>query len=153
MRRVAILGAGGAGKSELARALSERTGLPVVYLDVLYWRPGWTAPPPEEFRAALAFVRDLYASGVYHPDSPNYNGTSVKQNFIAGKYAMITTGWFSYQGEFWDPWLRLNPPWWYWLLSDAIGLYRAWRMKEEVLLADHHIDHYLETLLRAEAAV
>jgi putative aldouronate transport system substrate-binding protein len=65
----------------------------------------------EEYRAALGFVRDLYASGVYHPDSPNYNGTSVKQNFIAGKYALITTGWFSYQGEFWDPWLRLNPPW------------------------------------------
>ena len=22
----------------------------------------------------------------------------------------MATGWFSYQGEFWDPWLRLNPP-------------------------------------------
>jgi putative aldouronate transport system substrate-binding protein len=65
----------------------------------------------EEFRAALGFVRELYASGVYHPDSPNYNTTSVKQNFIAGKYAVMATGWFSYQGEFWDPWLRLNPPW------------------------------------------
>jgi putative aldouronate transport system substrate-binding protein len=65
----------------------------------------------EEYRAALGFVRDLYASGVYHPDSPNYNTTSVKQNFIAGKYAVMATGWFSYQGEFWDPWLRLNPPW------------------------------------------
>ena len=53
MQRVAILGAGGAGKSELARALGERTGLPFVHLDVLYWRPGWTAPPEDEFRAAL----------------------------------------------------------------------------------------------------
>jgi adenylate kinase family enzyme len=53
VERVAILGPGGAGKSELARALGERTGLPVVHLDVLYWRPGWTAPPPEEFRAAV----------------------------------------------------------------------------------------------------
>jgi adenylate kinase family enzyme len=53
MQRVAVIGAGGAGKSELARALSARTGLPLVYLDVLYWRPGWTPPPDDEFRAAL----------------------------------------------------------------------------------------------------
>jgi putative aldouronate transport system substrate-binding protein len=63
----------------------------------------------EQFRAALGFVRDLYASGVYHPDSPNYNTTSVKQNFIAGKYAVVATGWFSYQGEFWDAGLRMKP--------------------------------------------
>ena len=53
MRRVAILGSGGAGKSVLADAIAERTGLPVVHLDVLYWRPGWTQPSPEEFAAAL----------------------------------------------------------------------------------------------------
>ena len=53
MQRVAILGSGGAGKSVLAAAIAERTGLPVVHLDVLYWKPGWTPPPPEEFAAAL----------------------------------------------------------------------------------------------------
>jgi adenylate kinase family enzyme len=53
VQRVAILGAGGAGKSQLARAVAARTGLPIVHLDVLYWRPGWTPPPEEEFRAAL----------------------------------------------------------------------------------------------------
>ena len=53
MERVAILGSGGAGKSQLARKLAERTGLPGVYLDVLFWRPGWNAPPDEEFRAVL----------------------------------------------------------------------------------------------------
>lgn len=53
MQRVAILGSGGSGKSTLAAALAERTGLPVVHLDVLYWKPGWKAPPTEEFAAAL----------------------------------------------------------------------------------------------------
>jgi adenylate kinase family enzyme len=33
--------------------LARLTGLPVVHLDVLFWRPGWTASPEEELRAAL----------------------------------------------------------------------------------------------------
>ncbi len=43
-----ILGPGGAGKSELAVAISRRTGLPVVHLDHVFWRPGWKPAPPEE---------------------------------------------------------------------------------------------------------
>ena len=53
MQRVAILGSGGAGKSALAAAIAERTGLPVVHLDVTYWKPGWKQPSPEEFALAL----------------------------------------------------------------------------------------------------
>lgn len=36
-----IIGCGGAGKSTLARQLGEKTGLPVVHLDKLFWKPGW----------------------------------------------------------------------------------------------------------------
>ena len=62
MQRVAVLGSGGAGKSALADAIAARTGLPVVHLDVLYWKPGWTQPPPEEFAALLgdAVARDRW---------------------------------------------------------------------------------------------
>ena len=56
MERVVILGPGGAGKSELARAIASRTGLPVVHLDRLFWRPGWTPAPREEA------LRDLDAA-------------------------------------------------------------------------------------------
>ena len=41
MERVIIIGCGGAGKSTLARKLGEKTGLPVVHLDKLFWKPGW----------------------------------------------------------------------------------------------------------------
>ena len=37
MQRVVILGRGGAGKSTLAKALGERTGLPCIELDDLFW--------------------------------------------------------------------------------------------------------------------
>jgi adenylate kinase family enzyme len=47
MRRVVILGRGGAGKSVLARRLSELTGLPSIELDGLFWQPG-PAPTPAE---------------------------------------------------------------------------------------------------------
>ncbi len=49
-----ILGPGGAGKTELATAISGRTGLPVVHLDVLFWRPGWTPAPRDEALRDLA---------------------------------------------------------------------------------------------------
>lgn len=49
MKRVVIIGCGGAGKSTLARKLGELTGIPVVHLDRLFWKPGWEERSPEEF--------------------------------------------------------------------------------------------------------
>ena len=48
MERIIIIGCGGAGKSTLARQLGEKTGLPVVHLDKLYWHPGWVESTKEE---------------------------------------------------------------------------------------------------------
>jgi adenylate kinase family enzyme len=45
MKRVVILGPGGAGKSTLAARLGEITGLPVVELDKVFWQPGLVATP------------------------------------------------------------------------------------------------------------
>lgn len=41
MKRVTIIGCGGAGKSTLARQLGQLTQLPVAYLDAVLWQPGW----------------------------------------------------------------------------------------------------------------
>ena len=49
MERIMIIGCGGSGKSTLARQLGEKTGLPVVHLDKLFWRPGWVNLTGEEF--------------------------------------------------------------------------------------------------------
>lgn len=53
MRRIAIIGSAGTGKSTLARGLGELTGLSVVHLDALYWGPGWIATPDEEWDAVV----------------------------------------------------------------------------------------------------
>jgi adenylate kinase family enzyme len=53
MRRVAVVGSGGAGKSTFARRLGASTGLPVIHLDELYWRPGWVPTPDHEWREIM----------------------------------------------------------------------------------------------------
>ncbi|ETW12313.1 DNA topology modulation kinase FlaR [Roseivivax marinus] len=54
MKRVMILGQSGSGKSRLARALSDRTGLPAIHLDRFYWAPGWVPRDrPERERMML----------------------------------------------------------------------------------------------------
>jgi hypothetical protein len=49
MKRVVILGRGGAGKSTLALRLSEITGLPVVELDKIFWQSGLVATPRDQW--------------------------------------------------------------------------------------------------------
>src|SRR3984893_19006205 len=49
MERVVILGRGASGKSTLARLLGEITGLPVIELDKVFWRPGLVATPRDQW--------------------------------------------------------------------------------------------------------
>jgi len=56
MKRVVILGRGASGKSTLARRLGEITGLPVVELDKLFWRPGLLATPRDEWATAQDLI-------------------------------------------------------------------------------------------------
>lgn len=53
MRKVLIIGNAGSGKSTFGRKLAEKTGLPLVHLDKLYWRGDWEHLSREEFDAAL----------------------------------------------------------------------------------------------------
>lgn len=52
MKRLVIIGPGASGKSTLALRLAEVTGLPVVELDKLFWRPGLLPTPRDEWVAA-----------------------------------------------------------------------------------------------------
>lgn len=71
MKRIAVVGPGGAGKSTFARELGMRTGLPVVHLDRRYWRPGWVETPREAWAALQA---ELFSEDRWIADG-NYGGT------------------------------------------------------------------------------
>lgn len=47
--RIIIVGNNGSGKSFLAKELSAITGLPLVHLDVEFWRPNWEMPSKEQW--------------------------------------------------------------------------------------------------------
>lgn len=71
MKRIAILGNCGAGKSTLARALGAKLGLPVVHLDAVFWRPGWVESDKAQFDQA---VLDLTGGDAWVMDG-NYSRT------------------------------------------------------------------------------
>lgn len=54
MRRVLVIGSGGAGKTTLARRIAARTGLPPIHLDALFWKPGWVPTPEPGWDAVVA---------------------------------------------------------------------------------------------------
>ena len=54
MQRVLVMGSSGSGKSTFARRLANRTGLPFVSLDALYWQPGWQPSELEPFGLRVA---------------------------------------------------------------------------------------------------
>jgi len=48
VRRIAVIGNGGGGKSILARALGKHLGIPVHEVDEVQWLPGWHRAPLDE---------------------------------------------------------------------------------------------------------
>jgi adenylate kinase family enzyme len=74
MRRVAVIGCSGAGKTRLALELGARLGLPVVHLDRLYWKPGWQESTRAEFsdrqRVELPPDRGWIVDGTYVTTMP-----------------------------------------------------------------------------------
>jgi adenylate kinase family enzyme len=52
-QKIMIIGCCGAGKSTLTRKLHDKTKLPLVHLDELYWQSGWVEPATREWEQAV----------------------------------------------------------------------------------------------------
>jgi|SRR5215213_8957243 len=72
MKKVLVIGSSGAGKSTFARLLGEKTGLPVIHLDRLYWKPNWVETTDKDDWKIT--VRKALAGDAWIIDG-NYSGT------------------------------------------------------------------------------
>jgi adenylate kinase family enzyme len=71
MRKVLIIGPGGAGKSTLANQLGKLLDVEVLHLDKFYWHPGWVKTEKAEWSAT---VEELLNRDAWIMDG-NYSGT------------------------------------------------------------------------------
>jgi len=63
----------------------------------------------EEYKAAVAYLRDIMASGLMHPDAPGWS-QSRTDGFVPQKIAMSVEGQGNSWVDFWQRGLQLNPP-------------------------------------------
>lgn len=71
MKKVIVIGCPGSGKSTFARALAEKTSLPLCHLDMLYWNADKTTVEKARFQERLQAVLNTEAWII----DGNYNGT------------------------------------------------------------------------------
>jgi adenylate kinase family enzyme len=71
VKRILVIGSGGAGKSTFARQLGEILHLPVIHLDQAYWKAGWEKPSKAEWESTVA---SLIAQHEWIMDG-NFGGT------------------------------------------------------------------------------
>jgi adenylate kinase family enzyme len=56
MRRIAVVGTTGSGKTSLARLIARRLSIPHIELDALHWEPNWTEAGTAVLRARVGAV-------------------------------------------------------------------------------------------------
>lgn len=89
-RRIVVTGMAGAGKSTFSEALSAKTGLPVVHLDLHFWKPGWVEPSEDEWREKQ---RHLLAGEEWIADG-NYHATLELRLERADTVVFLDTPWW-----------------------------------------------------------
>ncbi|MBU6321428.1 MAG: topology modulation protein [Patescibacteria group bacterium] len=69
-KRIVVVGVSASGKSTFARKLAERTNLPLIHMDAIWWKPGWVEVSEEEATRQLEALtqRDEWVIEGYIPD-------------------------------------------------------------------------------------
>jgi putative aldouronate transport system substrate-binding protein len=64
----------------------------------------------DEYKAAVDYVRDLVASGLYHPNQPTYNQATVRADFVGRRFAVTQASPGGPWADLWFRGLQQNPP-------------------------------------------
>ena len=161
-RRVIVTGLAGSGKSTLALALAARTGLPVIHLDVHFWKPGWVAPSEAEWREKQCAV---LAGDTWIADG-NYQETLDLRLQLADTVVFLDLPWWLCAGRAllrgfrmpselpegcdYSAWLRLRDEWR--LAARILRIRRSEPEREYEVIAQHG-QHVTLHALRSRRAV
>jgi adenylate kinase family enzyme len=163
-RRVIVTGLAGSGKSTfaLALALAAKTGLPVIHLDLQFWKPGWVAPSETEWRERQWSV---LGGDAWIADG-NYHETLDLRLERADTVVFLDMPWwlcagraflrgFRMPGELpegcdYSAWLRLRDEW-----RVAVRIWRKRRSEpeREREIISQHGQHVALHVLRSKRAV
>jgi adenylate kinase family enzyme len=161
-RRVVVTGLAGSGKSTFSLALAAKTGLPVIHLDLHFWKPGWVAPSETEWRRKQAGV---LAGDAWIADG-NYRETLDLRLERADTVVCLDLPWwrcsgrallrgFHMPGELpegcdYSAWLRLRDEW---LLAGRIWRGRRSEPAHEREVISKRGRHAVVHVLRSKRAV
>lgn len=163
-RRVVVTGMAGAGKSTFAQQLSAKTGLPVIHLDVHFWKPGWVEPSDTEWRD----VQSTLLTGEEWIVDGNYHETLDLRLERADTVVYLDTPWWlcavrAFVRGLRRPessqlpdgcedtgWRRLRDEWW---LVWRVWLGRRSERERELAIVARHGSHAVLHVLRSKRAV
>ncbi|MCC6603224.1 MAG: hypothetical protein IT327_08445 [Anaerolineae bacterium] len=162
-RRVVVTGMAGAGKSTFAKQLAAKTGLPVIHLDVHFWKPGWVAPSDSEWREVQS---RLLASDAWIADG-NYHETLDLRLERADTVVYLDTPWWLCAARAFvrglrrpkgtkmpdgceeSGWRRLRDEWW---LMWRVWLGRRSERERDLAMVARHGSHVTLHILRSKRA-
>jgi adenylate kinase family enzyme len=163
-RRVVVTGMAGAGKSTFARQLSAKTGLPVIHLDLHFWKPGWVEPSDKEWRE----VQSRLLAGQEWIAEGNYHQTLDLRLARADTVVFLDTPWWVCAARAFvrglrrpegtqlpdgcedTGWRRLREEWW---LVWRVWLGRRSERERELAIVAEHGRHAGLHVLRSQGAV
>lgn len=161
-RRVVVTGLAGSGKSTFTRSLGARTGLPVIHLDVHFWKPGWIAPTSGEWREKQC---EVLAGDAWIADG-NYHETLDLRLERADTIVVLDTPWpvclaralvrgvkrpggQMPEGCDDSPWRRLRDEW---AVAGRVWRKRRWEPELERQIIARHGQHAARHVLRSKRA-
>jgi adenylate kinase family enzyme len=175
MKRVAIFGNAGGGKSTLARELAAITGLPLHVIDKMRWRPGGVEVPHEEYLRmhATLLSHDEWIIDGFESVKLAWERFEAADTLIHVDLPLMVHGWWVtkrlVKGLFVDPagWPERSP-----VISSSISSYRvlwpchsrltpkyrsyvaeaAQRKRVFHLRSRHELKHFLEAVKNQVAA-
>src|SRR5438067_12531656 len=161
-RHVLVTGLAGSGKSTFSGSLAARTGLPVIHLDLHFWKPGWVAPSEDEWREKQ---RGVLAGDAWIADG-NYHETLDLRLKRADTVVVLDMPWWLCAGRAflrgfrmprelpegcdYSAWPRLRDEW---RLAVRIWRTRRAEPEREHEIISQHGQHVALHVLRSNRAV